>query len=375
MSTAFRTGSSPLLEMGRKSPASYPKAVVCHIYQQKPQKTVTELFPAVSLLLKQELQESPWRVDFIPLYEAGDQARQGRMAAEKVSKIDGQNLHLPFSSWVGHGVGNPMWDHFQVAGDLWACPPGSLHPWVHGGTPPSSFVPLSTAALGNCCLLGSTSSSLFGFILLGWSGTSSWDLLDRALLVYKVLALLVQKEQELSVFGNAPMNAACGERLLHAPAALGASRHSVFSFPSMGSSSPMACNATYLLAAQLPRQPQWVLRAAVCRDFTCTCQADASISELAAARRTAESQEQFTINTIFWERAFSTRSLFSKVAELFLIIIAENESHLQLCRHMWLQWAQKTVLGHCPMGTHCLWQRWNESSGYFAPLKNRFSSF
>lgn len=52
----------------------------------KAPKTVTELFPAVALLLKQELQENPWRVDFIPLYEAGDQARQGRMAAEKSLK-------------------------------------------------------------------------------------------------------------------------------------------------------------------------------------------------------------------------------------------------------------------------------------------------
>lgn len=76
-------------------------------------------------------------------------------------------------------------------------------------------------------------------------------------LFIKSSAFLVQKEEELSVFGNAwPMNAACGERLLHAPAALRASGHSVFSFPSAGSSSPTACNATYLLPAQLPRQSQ-----------------------------------------------------------------------------------------------------------------------
>lgn len=40
---------------GKKIPAPDPKMVVCHINEQKPQKTMTELFPAVAALLKHEL--------------------------------------------------------------------------------------------------------------------------------------------------------------------------------------------------------------------------------------------------------------------------------------------------------------------------------
>lgn len=80
---------------------------MCHINQQKTKKTVTELFPAVAALLKQELQENLWRFYFILLYEGGDQARQWKILAWKSLKICGQDLFSLFKLWPA-GWGCPQ---------------------------------------------------------------------------------------------------------------------------------------------------------------------------------------------------------------------------------------------------------------------------
>lgn len=101
--------------------------------------------------------------------------------------------HLNPGSWVGHGVGNPRWDHLQVPGGLWACPPGSLHPWAHKVHQPlpSSHCQLQLWATAACW--AAQTQALLESFLWGWSGVNSWDSLDIALLVYKVLSLLSAK--------------------------------------------------------------------------------------------------------------------------------------------------------------------------------------
>lgn len=62
--------ASPPLQMGERN----PELAVCHTDEQKPEEIMTELFPAVAPLLKQELQGGPQRLYFVLLYEARDQA-------------------------------------------------------------------------------------------------------------------------------------------------------------------------------------------------------------------------------------------------------------------------------------------------------------